>query len=104
VRRCSWCRNCIFCQSPSSVTWLWNTTFSRPTAQASPRHCLHTGASQQVPGVSGGQLSHNSWKMRSWAAPGRAVIGEGQEAVRLVGMVPALHTAKALAAFAVAAG
>jgi hypothetical protein len=31
--------------------------------EARSRHCLHTGDIQQVPGLSGGLLSHTSWKM-----------------------------------------
>jgi len=50
---------------------LQNTTFRLFTLQAWLCHALHTGASQQVPGVSGGQLSHSSSKMRSWAGPGK---------------------------------
>jgi hypothetical protein len=72
---------------PSATTWgawrrsqlrklsacccsLQNTTFRPFTLRARPRHALHTGPSQQVPGVSGGQLSHRSWKMWSWAEAG----------------------------------
>jgi len=39
---------------------LQNTTLRPFTLRARLRHALHTGASQQVPGVSGGQLSHTS--------------------------------------------